>query len=452
LSDFISQDSRGNIRYQIDQDLPIDLVEANLLSIILNTNSQDLFFKASEKITATHFSNSFYSTVFKHIYNMVLIDSSPIDKALIASKIRKANLRRQFDKIVAEKPPVENFEAYLYAIEKDYKIRRFKEIIFERSASFYEDKEINVEEEIDKLENEILGMVSSNKQVYSPIGDLIPEVLRTIRDKKFNAELEIPLPTVNEMLYGLQPVYYIVAARPSVGKSMFALDIALHNAERGYKGLVFSLEMPKDSLIRRAIAREARVPHFRIRKGDLSDEEVELIDRAGKKIMTYPLLVDDTAGITANEIAARTKRALIKHPDIKFIVVDYLQIIATTGNNGGNREQEVTKISSVLKTISKNFNLPVIVISQLSREVEKRPDKRPILADLRSSGSIEQDADVIMFLYSDNYYNNKNANVWSTEVLISKHRNGQTGTVLCYALHDYQTFTEAGPCPSTDFA
>lgn len=438
-------------KYQIDQDLPIDLVEANLLSIILNTSSQDLLFKASEKITAEYFSNSFHSTVYKHIYNMVLIDSSPIDKALIASKIRKVALRRQFDKLVAEKPPVENFEAYLTALEKDYKVRRFKEIIFERSAAFYDDREINVEEEIDKLENEILGMVTTNKQIYSTMGDLVPDVLKSIRDKKFVAELEFPLPTVNEMLYGLQPVYYVIAARPSVGKSMLALDIALHNAEMGHKGIIFSLEMPKDSIIRRAIAREARVPHFRIRKGDLEDEEIQIIESAGKKIMEYPLLIDDTAGITANEIMARTKRAMIRHPDIKYVIVDYMQIVATTGNNGGNREQEVTKISNTLKTISKNFNLPVIVISQLSREVEKRPDKRPILADLRSSGSIEQDADVIMFLYSDNYYNNKSANVWTTEVLIAKHRNGQTGTVLSYALHDYQMFTESGTSGDVDF-
>ena len=233
---------------------------------------------------------------------------------------------------------------------------------------------------------------------------------------------------LNKMTGGLQKSdLVIVAARPSMGKTAFAMNLAEHVALHQEKPvLIFSLEMPAESVVMRMLSSVGRIHQQRIRNGKLEEDEWIKLGLALEKLKPRPLLIDDTTGLSPAEMRARVRRIQREHGDISLIVVDYLQLMHIPGAKEG-RTAEVSEISRSLKSIAREFNCPLIALSQLNRSVDSRTDKRPNNSDLRESGAIEQDADLIMFLYRDEYYNEDSADKGIAEIIIGKQRNGPIG-------------------------
>lgn len=239
---------------------------------------------------------------------------------------------------------------------------------------------------------------------------------------------------------GMQPADLIlIAARPSMGKTALVLNIAQYVAFKSDLPLaVFSLEMSREQLVNRLFSLESRVDSQHIRTGNLSDREWEdLIDGAGI-VGRSKLIIDDTPGISIPELRSKCRKFKMEH-DIQMVIIDYLQLMSGSGRTD-SRQQEVSEISRALKALARELNVPVIALSQLSRAVEQRPDHRPMLSDLRESGAIEQDADVVMFIYRDDYYNRDSEKKGIAEIIIAKQRNGPIGTVELAWLPDYTKF------------
>jgi replicative DNA helicase len=256
---------------------------------------------------------------------------------------------------------------------------------------------------------------------------------------------------LDELTAGFQPSdLIIVAARPSMGKTAFTLNIAQHAAITAKTPVAFfSLEMSKEQLVQRVLCAEARVDASRLRRGRLLDDEYARLATAAGYLNTAPIYIDDTPGISVLEMRAKARRLKSDRPDLALVIVDYLQLMVGKGKTE-NRQQEVSEISRGLKALAKELNIPVVALSQLSRAVEQRPDKRPMMSDLRESGAIEQDADVIMFLYRPEYYygpvdKDGNSLEGRAEVIIGKQRNGATGKIDLMFMKEFTRFENFSP-------
>ena len=239
---------------------------------------------------------------------------------------------------------------------------------------------------------------------------------------------------------GMQPAdLVLIAARPSMGKTAFVLNIAEHVAFKLKKTIaIFSLEMSKEQLVNRLFSLESKVDSQHIRTGQLSDQEWEKLIESAGVIGKSNLIIDDTPGISIAELRSKCRKYKLEH-DLSMIVIDYLQLMSGSGRTD-SRQQEISDISRSLKAIARELSVPVLALSQLSRAVEQRPDHRPMLSDLRESGAIEQDADVVMFIYRDEYYNHDTERSGIAEIIIAKQRNGPIGTVELAWLPNYTKF------------
>ncbi|MEG6584382.1 replicative DNA helicase [Dendrosporobacter sp. 1207_IL3150] len=235
----------------------------------------------------------------------------------------------------------------------------------------------------------------------------------------------------------------LVAARPSMGKTAFTLNIASNVAIREKQAVAFfSLEMSKEQLVQRMLCAEASIDSQRLRIGELEDRDWSKLISAADRLSSAPIFIDDTPGITVMEMRSKARRLKIEH-DLKLIIIDYLQLMQGSGSKGGeNRQQEISEISRSLKALAREVNVPVIALSQLSRSVESRQVKKPMLSDLRESGSLEQDADIVAFLYREDYYNPDTENKNITEVIIAKHRNGPVDTVQLFFHKQFTKFAD----------
>jgi replicative DNA helicase len=235
----------------------------------------------------------------------------------------------------------------------------------------------------------------------------------------------------------------VIAARPSMGKSALGLGIAANlGVRKNVPTALFTLEMSKAEVTQRLMCSEAKVESQRLRTGKLSADDWPRLTAACDKLAKAPIYVDDTGSITMMEIRSKARRLKSKHPDLGLIIVDYMQLM-TSGTTAENRVQEVSQISRSLKVLARDLDVPIVALSQLSRAVEQRHDKRPILSDLRESGSIEQDADIVMFIYRDEYYNAEESDQQGlAEVIVAKHRNGPTDTVKLSFLKRYAKFSD----------
>lgn len=240
---------------------------------------------------------------------------------------------------------------------------------------------------------------------------------------------------------GMQPSDLIlIAARPSMGKTAFVLNIAQHVAFKLNQTIaIFSLEMSKEQLVNRLFSLESRVDSQHLRTGNLTDAEWEKLIEGAGVIGKSGLIIDDTPGISVPELRSKCRKYKLEH-NLNLIVIDYLQLMSGSGRGSDSRQQEISDISRSLKALARELNVPVVALSQLSRAVEQRPDHRPMLSDLRESGAIEQDADVVMFIYRDEYYNKDSEKKGIAEIIIAKQRNGPIGTVELVWLPDYTKF------------
>ncbi|EJL77669.1 replicative DNA helicase [Variovorax sp. Varisp85] len=330
-------------------------------------------------------------------------------------------------------------------------IRRYAEIVRERSilrklvtasdeiaTNAFNPQGKAVDKILDEAEQKIFNIGEEGtrmKQGFQSMDSLVVELLDRVTEMAENPNditgIRTGFHDFDKMTSGLQPGDMIVlAARPSMGKTSLAINIAEHVAlEEGLPVAVFSMEMGASQLAVRIVGSIGRIDQGHLRTGKLSDEEWPRLTEAIEKLRTVSLHIDETPGLSTSELRANARRLARQYGRLGLIVVDYLQLMSTSSSGDENRATAVGEISRGLKMLAKELKCPVIALSQLSRGVESRTDKRPMMSDLRESGAIEQDADIIMFIYRDDYYNKESKEPGVAEVIISKHRNGPTGTV-----------------------
>ena len=342
-------------------------------------------------------------------------------------------------------PTTANVDKYIKIVDEKAMLRNLISSANELVALGYDETE-DVDRIMDMAEKKIFDLAQKkNTKGYTAIKDVLVETFAKL-EELYNSKGQLSGTPSGFKDYDLKTSglhdsdLVIVAARPAMGKSAFAINIATNVALQAKKGVaIFNLEMSKDQVGNRILCSEALVDSNKVRTGQLDDEDWVKLASTLTRLSEAPIYIDDTAGISIMEIRAKCRKLKIEK-DIGLVVIDYLQLIQGSGKKNASREQEISEISRSLKILAKELHIPVIALSQLSRSVEKRDDKRPMLSDLRESGAIEQDADIVMFLYRDDYYNPDTEKKNVAEVILAKHRGGSTGTVELAWLPSYTKF------------
>jgi replicative DNA helicase len=350
-------------------------------------------------------------------------------------------------------PSVANIKAYAQIVRERATLRQLIGISSEVADSAFNPQGRNAAEILDEAERKIFQIAEARPKTGGPVSvnALLTKAIDRI-DTLFNTGggitgLSTGYTDLDEMTSGLQPAdLIIVAGRPSMGKTTFAMNLVENAVLRSDKAvLVYSLEMPGDSLIMRMLSSLGRIDQTKVRAGRLDDDDWPRLTSAVNLLNDRKLFIDDTAGISPSEMRARTRRLVREHGELAMIMIDYLQLMQIAGSSGDNRTNEISEISRSLKALAKEFNCPVVALSQLNRSLEQRPNKRPINSDLRESGAIEQDADVIMFVYRDEVYHPETEYKGIAEIIIGKQRNGPIGTTRLAFLGKYTRFENLAP-------
>ena len=398
--------------------------------------------------------DDFYREDNKLIYRAILNlynRAEPVDIITLKSELTSMG---KFDAVggleyladLPEKvPTTANVERYIKIVEEKAILRNLIKTANEIINLGYDPTE-EVENIMDSAEKKIFDiMQSKNQKGYSPIKDVLVDTFSQL-EVLYNQKQHITgVPTgfadLDYKTAGLHGSDLILlAARPAMGKTAFALNIATNAAVRAKVPVaIFSLEMSKEQLVNRVLCGEAMVHSNKVRTGKLDEQDWAKLASALGPLSESEIYIDDTPGISVMEIRAKCRKLKLEK-NIGLVVIDYLQLIQGSNKRGGSREQEISEISRSLKILAKEINVPVIALSQLSRAPEQRPDHRPMLSDLRESGAIEQDADIVMFLYRDDYYNEDSDKKNIAEVILAKHRAGSTGTVELLWLGSYTKF------------
>ena len=343
-------------------------------------------------------------------------------------------------------PVTANISSYAKIIREKSILRRLIEVNSDIAARCYEEQN-DIDTLVDEAEQAIFDIAGKKGgQSFVPIKSIVPDAFATVEQLYKRKEMITGVPTgyldIDKMTAGLQPSdLIIIAARPSMGKTSLAMNIAQHASLIEKTGVaVFSLEMSKEQLVMRLLSSAGRIDSQRIRTGKLLNDDWPKLTRAVGMLSEAPIFIDDTPAISVLEMRAKVRRLAAQH-DIGLIIVDYLQLMQGRGRIE-NRTQEISEISRSLKALAKEHNVPVIALSQLNRGLEGRTDKRPMMSDLRESGAIEQDADVICFIYRDEVYNKSedNPDIGIAEVIIGKQRNGPTGSVRLTFIKEFTMF------------
>lgn len=303
---------------------------------------------------------------------------------------------------------------------------------------------------MDKAEKMILEVANRKAgQEFASIKNIIFDVFDRVSELYSSKGGITGLPTgfrdLDKLTSGLQPSDLIlIAARPSMGKTAFVLNIAQHVAIKEKQAVAFfSLEMSKEQLVQRMLCAEAPIDAQRLRIGELENNDWDKLVRAADRLAAAPIFIDDTAGITVMEMRSKARKLKIEH-DLKLVIIDYLQLMqgGSSGSRSENRQQEISEISRSLKALARELKVPVVALSQLSRSVESRQVKKPMLSDLRESGSLEQDADIVAFLYREDYYEPETENKNITDIIIAKHRNGPVDSVQLFFHKQFTKFSD----------
>ena len=396
----------------------------------------------------------FYREDNKYIYEAILNlynKSEPIDIITLKSELISTGKFEavggyEYIALLPDKVPlVANAEKYMRIVEEKSILRKLIKASNDLMALGYEQNE-ELDTIMEQAEKKIFDiMQGKNQRGYSSLKDILVDTFAEI-EKLYNQKEPITgIPTgfvdLDYKTAGLHKSdLVLIAARPAMGKSAFALNIASHAAIHAKVPVViFNLEMSKSQLVNRILCSEAMVDSNKIRTGKIEEDDWIKLATALGPLSEAPIYIDDTPGITVTEIRAKCRKLKLEK-NIGLVVIDYLQLIQGTGKRNSSREQEISEISRSLKILAKELNVPVIALSQLSRAAEARQDHRPMLSDLRESGAIEQDADIVMFLYRDDYYNPDSEKKNIAEVILAKHRAGSTGTVELLWMGNYTKF------------
>ena len=337
-----------------------------------------------------------------------------------------------------------NIKSYAEIVREKSIMRRLIKVNEETANACYLQNQ-PLEEILEDAQKQVFALAETgNSEEYVPIKQVVLNALDVIERASKTKGTVTGIPTgfidLDYKLSGLQRSdLVLIAARPSMGKTAFVLNIAQHVAFRQNKAVaIFSLEMSKEQLVNRLFALESKVDAQKLRTGDLDDSDWERLIESANIIGNSNLIIDDTPSISIGELRSKCRKYKLEH-DLGIIIIDYLQLM-TAGGKQESRQQEISEISRSLKALARELDVPVVALSQLSRAVEGRPDHRPMLSDLRESGAIEQDADMVMFLYRDDYYNKESEKKGIAEVIIAKQRNGPIGTVELLWLPNYTKF------------
>ena len=399
--------------------------------------------KACETLTP----DSFYSEKNGKIFaamNALVDEKTPIDITTITSYLK--NKKQLTDvggveyltEILNFVPTASNIDYYIKDVEDTYILRNLIETATDIASDGYKTDE-SVNEILDNSEKKILNIVKNRRtSEFRSIKDILKKTQEDLEKLSENTGEVTGLSTgfydLDKITTGLhENELIIIAARPAMGKTAFALNLATHIAMSQDKSVaLFNLEMSAEQLAQRIISSLGQLEGYKLRTGNLMNNDWKRVNEAVSQLATTNMVIDDTPGITIGEIRAKCRRLASSENGLSAVIVDYLQLISGGKNYGANRQQEVSDISRSLKTLAMELGVPVIALSQLSRSVESREDKRPLMSDLRESGSIEQDADIVAFLYRDDYYNKEartEDNNSISELIIGKHRNGPTATI-----------------------
>jgi len=391
--------------------------------------------------------NDFYLDSHKKIFSVLkeLVDKKiPIDLATVSSELKVKNIINEtggveyLTEILDLVPTAANIDYYIRIVQ-DSSLRRN---IIEASTSIatlgYED-DGDINDTLYEAEKRILA-ISKNRRT-SEFKNIRDVLYKTQKDLEKLSETKGEITGVATGWYDIDKItsglqesqFIIIAARPAMGKTAFALNLATHVAMNQDKAVaVFNLEMSAEQLATRMLASLGQIEGYKLKTGSLINDDWKRVNEAISQLSEAKMFIDDTPGITIGEIRSKCRRLASSESGLGLVVIDYLQLISGGGKYGANRQQEVSDISRALKTMAMELKVPVIALSQLSRSVEGREDKRPLMSDLRESGSIEQDADLVAFLYRDDYYNKEarnDSNTSVSEFIIGKHRSGPTATI-----------------------
>ena len=411
---------------------------------------RDAIITAVEIIHADDFYDRRFGTVFEAMVELYT-EGKPVDLVTLQERLREK-------KAPPEISGVEFLRELVAGVSISANARQYATIVYEKAmlrrliktSEGIADECYAAAEPLDAIleetEKRIFDLLKNrNGGDFTPIRQIVLDTLERIEKASRNKSAITGIPTgftdLDQKLSGLQPSdLVLVAARPSMGKTAFVLNIAQHVVLRkDYTTAIFSLEMSKEQLVNRLFSMESRVDSMALRTGNLSDSDWENLVESVGVIGNSKLIIDDTPGISVSELRSKCRKFKLEF-GLDLVIIDYLQLMSGSRRNSDNRQQEISEISRSLKALAREVGAPVIALSQLSRAVESRNDKRPMLSDLRESGAIEQDADVVMFIYRDDYYNKDTENPNIAEIIIAKQRNGPTGTVNLVWLPDYTKF------------
>ena len=404
---------------------------------------------ASELISADDFYNKQYGLIFDamvELYN----EGKAVDIITLQNRLKEKDAPEQVSSlefirdIVTAVPTSANLTYYANIVSEKSTLRKLIRLTDEIENTCYDGKD-TTEHILEDTEKRVYDLVQRrNTGELTPINKVVSNALIRIQTAYMADGTVTGIPTgfldLDYMTSGMQPSdLVIIAARPAMGKTAFVLNVAQHMAFKENKNvMIFSLEMSKEQLVNRLFSLESRVDAQHLRNGNLDDTEWTKLVEAASVVAKSNLVIDDTPGITIGELRSKCRRYKLEH-GLDIIMIDYLQLMSG-GGKVESRQQEISEISRSLKGIARELNVPVIALSQLSRVVEQRPDHRPMMSDLRESGAIEQDADMVMFIYRDDYYNKDTEKKNISEIIIGKQRHGPIGTVELVWMPEYTKF------------
>ena len=404
---------------------------------------------ASELITGEDFYNKQYGILFETMIELNE-QGSPVDLVTLQNRLREKDVPPEVSSLefvrdlITAVPTSANIKYYANIVAEKSTLRKLIRLNEEIANTCYAGKE-SLEFILEDTEKRVFQLVQKrNTGDFVPIRQVVMNAMDKIETAAKNKGSVTGIATgftdLDYRTAGMQPSdLVLIAARPSMGKTAFVLNIAEHVAFKQNKCVaIFSLEMSKEQLVNRMFSLESSVDAQKLRTGQLNDQEWERLIESAGVIGRSQLIIDDTPGISISELRSKCRKFKLEH-NLSMIIIDYLQLMSGSGRSD-SRQQEISDISRSLKSVARELGVPVLALSQLSRAVEQRPDHRPMLSDLRESGAIEQDADVVMFIYRDDYYNHDTEKKGVSEIIIAKQRNGPIGTVELAWLPEYTKF------------
>ena len=417
----------------------IEAEQAVLASMLLSKYAKD---KAIETLTNDSFFLEKHSKIFSAIKELTT-KNIPVDITTLTSKLKDDNTLNEIGgidyltEILDLTPTAANIDYYLNIVEDKSILRNLINEATEIATMGYAN-ELSVTETLDKAESKILNVVKNRKSSeFKQMPEIITEIKENLEKLAANKGKISGIPTGFYDLDNITDGFHenelvIIAARPAMGKTALALNMATNVALKAKKSvIIFTLEMRAEQLVTRMISTLGQVDAKKLQNGSLTSKDWQRVNEAMSQLAEANIYIDDSPGVTIGDIKAKSRRIASQDENVGLILIDYLTLIGSMGRYAGNRQQEVSEISRALKTLALELKIPVVTLAQLSRTPELRENKRPVLSDLRESGSIEQDADLVAFIYRDDYYNEASKiddNMSKTEIIIRKNRNGRIGT------------------------